>query len=206
MDAEIGSNLMDLRRKLAEAASALGKGGAAGDKSADSLERARELVRGVDSLGTRACRNAPRADRGQDSKGSRRQQQGQQAQPAAGPAGQARSARAARTGRTAGHKPANRAQGQRASRASRAKAGSRVRAARQGQGGQQGQGGGMGGGNNVGGWNDDGGWGNARPGNFGADDVRQFRGEARRYAARTSKRCGGRCAPTAWTRASSTRS
>jgi len=40
----------------------------------------------------------------------------------------------------------------------------------------------MGGGDNAGGWNDDGGWGNGRPGNFNPDDVRQFRGEARRYA------------------------
>jgi hypothetical protein len=44
----------------------------------------------------------------------------------------------------------------------------------------------MGGGNGdrLGGWNDDGGWGwgDARPGNFSPDDVRQFRGEARRYA------------------------
>ena len=39
-----------------------------------------------------------------------------------------------------------------------------------------------GGGNNAGGWNDDGGWGNGRPGNFSPDDVRQFRGEARRYS------------------------
>ena len=39
----------------------------------------------------------------------------------------------------------------------------------------------MGGGNNAGGWNDDGGWGNGRPGNFSPDDVRQFRGEARRF-------------------------
>ena len=47
---------------------------------------------------------------------------------------------------------------------------------------QQGEGRqGGGAGDSFGGWDDDGGWGNARPGNFNADDVRQFRGEARRY-------------------------
>ncbi|HUU34799.1 MAG TPA: hypothetical protein VMW48_12090 [Vicinamibacterales bacterium] len=54
----------------------------------------------------------------------------------------------------------------------------------------------MGGGGNAGGWNDAGGWGNGRPGNFSPDDVRQFRGEARRYgqdleALRRSLRADG---------------
>jgi hypothetical protein len=38
------------------------------------------------------------------------------------------------------------------------------------------------GGDSFGRFGDDGGWGNARPGNFGDDDIRQFRGEARRFA------------------------
>jgi hypothetical protein len=47
---------------------------------------------------------------------------------------------------------------------------------------QQGEGRqGGGAGNTFGGFDDNGGGGNARPGTFSADDVRQFRGEARRY-------------------------
>jgi hypothetical protein len=170
MDASIGSDLMDLRRKLAEAASALGKGGSA-QQTENALERARDLVRGVDSLGRRMQERAsgddrqagtqPQGQQGRD--GQPGQQQGQQAgnsQPQ-GQRGQ---------------------QGQQGQAGQRGQAGQQGEAGQQGQQGQSGQPGGGGNGDTFGGFGgDDGGWGNARPGNFGADDVRQFRGEARRY-------------------------
>ena len=194
MDADIGANLMDLRRKLAEASSALGKGGAAGDKRADSLERARDLVRGVDSLGRRMQERAA-GDRGQQPGQQAGNQQGQQ--PQQGQQGQqGQQAQAGQQGQQS--KPGQQGQqGQAGQQGAQVQQGQQGQAGQQGQGqqgqqgqggqhgqgqqGQQGQTGGMGGGNNAGGWNDDGGWGNGRPGNFSPDDVRQFRGEARRF-------------------------
>ncbi len=187
MDADIGSDLMDLRRKLAEASSAVGKGGGAtGDKAEDTLARARDLVRGVDSLGRRMQERAtgqdgqngrqpagtagqrqtgPAGQRGQP--GQQGQQRGQQGQ--AGQQGQqGQQGQAGQQGQS----------GQQGSRASKAKA---ARSGQAGQAGADGQQGGGGNGDTFGGWDDDGGWGNARPGNFTDDDVRQFRGEARRY-------------------------
>ena len=206
MDAEIGSNLMDLRRKLAEAASALGKGGSAsGDKTADAAERARDLVRGVDSLGRRMQERAA-GDQGQRQAGNEQGQPGQSGQ-------QDQQGQAGKPGQQSGQQGQQSQQGQQGQQGQAGKPGQQGQqgqgqqgqqgqgqagqAGQQGQGqgqqgqdgqqgqgqqGQQGQGGGQGGGDNAGGWNDDGGWGNGRPGNFNADDVRQFRGEARRYA------------------------
>lgn len=189
-DAQIGADLMDLRRKLAEASSALGKGG--GQQPTDNaLDKARELVRGVDSLGRRMQERAA-GDR--DPQGRGQQGQGQQGQD-----------QQAQNGRQQGQQGQQQAQngqrGQQGQQGQQGQAGQQGQSGQQGQAGQQGQqgqggqqgqnaqgggnsdGGGFGG-DRTGGWNDDGGygWGDARPGNFNPDDVRQFRGEARRYA------------------------
>ena len=150
---------------------------------------ARDLVRGVDSLGRRMQERAagrPRPAAGGNSRPASTDSGGQQASKAAGPAGPARPARPA--GPAGPARPSRVRRASRGSRASRdrqaaGQAGQRPGRTGPGQQGQQGQDGqgGMGGGDNAGGWNDDGGWGNGRPGNFNADDVRQFRGEARRY-------------------------
>jgi hypothetical protein len=183
MDADIGSNLMDLRRKLAEAASAVGKSGETA-KGEDTLERARDLVRGVDSLGRRMQERASDPN-GQQARAGQQGQQGQQGrQGQQGQQGQA------------GQQGQQGQQGQAGQQGQQGQAGQQGQQGSQGQGGQQGQegqggesgqanaGGQAGGGygDSFGGFNDDGGWGNARPGNFTGDDVRQFRGEARRYS------------------------
>jgi hypothetical protein len=191
MDADIGSNLMDLRRKLAEAQSAIGKGGQSGDKAEDTLARARELVRGVDSLGRRMQERATGQDgqqQGQQANGqNQRGQQGQQGQ--AGQQGQ--QGQAGQQGREgqqgqAGQQGQQGQQGQSGQQGQQGQQGQAGQQGQEGQGGQAGQsnsdgqrGGGYG--DTFGGWDDDGGWGNARPGRFTDDDVRQFRGEARRY-------------------------
>ncbi len=180
MDADIGSNLMDLRRKLAEAAGALGKGGAPDRKTADAAERARDLVRGVDSLGRRMQERAE-GQRGQGERSASNGQQGQQGQQ--GQEGQ--QSKAGQRGQQ-GQQGQQGQAGQQGQQGQAGQAGQQGQAGQEGQGGQQGQGqqsqgGGQGGGDNAGGWNDDGGWGNGRPGNFTSDDIRQFRGEARRY-------------------------
>jgi hypothetical protein len=173
MDADIGSNLMDLRRKLAEAASAVGKGGETG-KGDDTLERARDLVRGVDSLGRRMQErasdpNGQQARAGQQGQQGSQGQQGQQNQ-------QGQQGQAGQQGQQGQQGQA----GQQGQQGQQGQAGQQGQQGQEGQGGQSGQAGG-GNGDSFGGFNDDGGWGNARPGNFSGDDVRQFRGEARRY-------------------------
>ena len=171
MDASIGSDLMDLRRKLSEAAAALGKGGS-DRQTENALERARDLVRGVDSLGRRMQERAAGNQQDQQREGQQPGQRGREGQEAQ--AGQqAQSGQQGQQGQ----------QGQGGQQGQQGQQGQSGQQGQQGQGGQEGQGqqGGGGNGDTRGGFGDDGGWGNARPGNFGADDVRQFRGEARRY-------------------------
>src|SRR5205085_7286767 len=83
MEDDIGANLDALQRKIADAASAVGK-----QSKADSLARAadktRDLVRGMESLDQRMRDRAQQA-RGQQGKG---QQQGQQGQEGKGQQGQ----------------------------------------------------------------------------------------------------------------------
>jgi len=201
-DAQVGQDLMDLRRRLAEASSALGKGGQ-GQTAENSLDRARDLVRGVDSLGRRMQERAS-GDRGQNGdrrtgdqagRDGQRGQQGQQAQP--GQQGQQQGGQQAQSGQQGqqgqrgqqGQQGQAGQAGQQGQQGQAGQSGQQGQAGQQGQQGQAGQGGqqsaqGGGNGDRLGAWNDDGGygWGDARPGNFTPDDVRQFRGEARRYA------------------------
>lgn len=199
MDASIGADLMDLRRALAEASSAMGKSGQP-QQTENSLEKARDLVRGVDSLGRRmqeraagergqqnGQQNGQQADGQQQSGDANGEQPGREGQPgqqqnAQGQQGQQGQQGRGQQGQSGQQAQQGQGQGQSGQQGQAGQQGQ----SGQGQGGQQGQGqsGQQGGGNGdtAGGFGDDGGWGNARPGNFGADDVRQFRGEARRYS------------------------
>lgn len=175
---EIGANIDQLRKKIDEAAAASGQQGK--DRSGDALDKARELSRGLDSLGRRM------QERGQQNAQNRSGQQGKDGQPGQeGKDGQ--SGQQGRDGQ----------QGKSGQQGQDGKSGQQGQGGQQGQNGQGGQGGdnngsasqgGRGGnGDTMGGWNAAGGWGGGdrRAGPygyyFGPDDVRQFRGEARRY-------------------------
>jgi hypothetical protein len=188
MDADIGANLMELRRKLAEASSAVGKGGE-GEKGDDTLARARDLVRGVDSLGRRMQERAT-GQNGQQGQAGQQGQQNQQGQQAGAQGQQGQRGQQGQQGQQQGQ--AGQQGGQQGQAGQQGQQGQEGQGGQSGQQGQEGQGGqsgqsnadgqaGGGYGDSFGGWNDDGGWGNARPGNFSGDDIRQFRGEARRY-------------------------
>lgn len=155
LEQQLEANFDALRRKLDEAAAALGPNGR--DRNADALERARELARGVDSLGRRMQEAANRAERGQ--------------------------------GRERGQEAGETPDGQREAQGREGQQGEPgQQGGQQGQGGEPGGGrsqdGQMGSGDTEGGFRDGGGgWGSRRPDPFNPEDVRQFRDEARRFAA-----------------------
>ena len=161
---EIGSNIDSLRKKLDEASASAGQQGK--DKSGDALDKARELARGLDSLGRRMQERGQQNAQGKSGQQANGQtgQQGKEGQQASGQAGQ---------------------QGK---DGQQGKGGQQGQSGQQGKGGQQGQGGQQGGQGNGDGQRNAGGWGggDARGGPygyyFGPDDVRQFRGEARQFA------------------------
>jgi hypothetical protein len=200
---EIGSNLQQLRDKLEQARSALGQ--TRPDGQADALERARQLARGIDSLGERARERrgdqgnqTGRGDERQGGEGGRGQQgdrQGQQGDPSQQGQGQ-QDARGQQQGQ----------QGNRGQQSQQGQGGQQGEGGRQGQG-QQGQGGernarqgdqGGQGGRNTGQRTQDGrggegdtagaptgggGFGDRRPGaNMSPEDARQFRAEVRQFA------------------------
>jgi hypothetical protein len=202
-DAQIGSDLMDLRRKLAEAQSALGKGG--GQQTDNAVDKARELVRGVDSLGRRMQERAA-GDRGDQQARNQQGQRGQQGREGQQGQQEGQQGQAGRQGQQgqqgqAGQQGQQGQAGQQGQQGQQGQAGQQGQQGQSGQSGQNAEGGGgadgaFGGDRFGGGWNDDWGygWGDAR--NFGPDDVRQFRGEARRYAQdvdalRRALRAGG---------------
>jgi hypothetical protein len=193
LDADIGSDLMDLRRRLADASGAVGKGGQSADQKENTLERARELVRGVDSLGRRMQERASGQNgQGREQQGREASAQNQQGQQGRQGQQQGQAGQQGQQGQQgqAGQQGQQGQQGQAGQQGQQGQSGQSGQSGQQGQEGQSGQSGqataddGNGGGGNgdsFGGWDDDGGWGNARPGNFNGDDIRQFRGEARRY-------------------------
>ena len=99
LEQQLDANFESLRRKLDEAASSLGPNGR--DRNADSLERARELARGTDSLSRRTQERAE--ERGKQANAGRNQP-GQQGAGPGGPAG-SRTARPARTGSAGPERP-----------------------------------------------------------------------------------------------------
>ncbi len=186
---EIGADLESLRKRLADAASAVGRGNSS-DRMTDTLDKARELARGVESLGQRMAERA-RGDQGRDNRSGRTgDQPGQQGQDD-------------RSGRPSG-RPNGDQQGQQAQQGQQGQGGQAGQSGRAGEasaGGQQaGQGqqagrgdgrgdtdGRWGDGSTEGPWGWGGGWGDRRPRRFTPDDVRQFRGEARRWTNETQE-------------------
>jgi len=160
---EIGANIEALRKKLNDAASSAGQT-AKGDQAAQTLDKARELARGVDSLGQRMQERA-----------NQRQEQG-----AKGASGEK------------GASGAQGQQGKEGQQGQSGQSG-QGQSGQQGKGGQQGQGqqggGGRQGGDARGGGD---GRGDLRDGGYGGgdrrfggwftpDDIRQFRAEARQW-------------------------
>ena len=169
---DIQGNLDDLRKKIGEAASAMGHTKA--DATTQALDKARQLAQGMDSLGERM-----RGQRGQQGQSGQPGEQGQNPQGQRGQQGQN------------GRQGASGQQGQR---------GEQGRGGQQGQSGQNGQGGRQGGngGRNEGDPSaggrggegdtrggafrpDAGAMGDSRPGpgRYSPEDIRQFRGELR---------------------------
>lgn len=151
---EIGANIESLRQKLNEAASTVGQ--TARDRSSEALDKARELARGVDSLGQRMAERANQRGQEQGAKGAEGAKEGQEGQ-----------------------------QGQDGKGGQQGQGGQEGQGGKEGQGGQGGQEGRGGNGNTAGGPRDGGagGYGDRRPGlGFSPEDIRQFRGEARRWA------------------------
>jgi hypothetical protein len=164
LEQDIGENLEALRDTLGEAQAALGQ--RAGDPKEDALERARQLARGLDSLERRM--------------GEGRQQDG------AGRAGGNDQERGERSGEPGGEQRERQADGQRGGQGEgQGREGSQASGETTGgaQAGGQSTGGPQGGGAPTGG--------SRRPGNFSPEDVRQFRGEFRRWSAEAQELARG---------------
>jgi hypothetical protein len=158
LEEQLEANIDGVRRTLDEAAAALGPNGR--DRNADALERARELTRGVESLGRRMQERADARAGQQGRPGQQGQQQGE---------GQDAKAQQGREGQEG-------QQGQQGQRGQQGQEGQGGRADGRGDtGGQYGD--------SDGAWRDGpGGWGSRRPGDwFSPDEIRQFRDEARRW-------------------------
>lgn len=158
----VSGNLDKLRRRLADASASLGKGGS-GDRTADAVDKARELTRGVESLGRRMAERAresqERGERGDRSPADSSGTQPRDANPADSSDARGRSGQAGQ--QQAGDASAD------------------ARSADGRSGAAQGRDGGADG---AYGWGDA--WGD-RGGSYGQftdEDIRQFRGEARRWA------------------------
>lgn len=161
---EIGANIDALRNKLNDAASTVGQQGR--DKSTEALDKARELARGMDSMGQRMAERSRQQASGQQGQDGKQGQQGQQGQSGQqGKQGQQGQGQAGKEGQGQGQ-----GQGQ---------GGGQQGGDRNGGGGRED----MGGRASTGGFGD-GGWNGSdrSPGRLSADDIRQFRGEARRWA------------------------
>ena len=174
---EIGANIDALRKKLNDAANTVGQQGR--DKSTEALDKARDLARGMDSMGQRMAERARQGEQGeQGAKGANGANGAKGANGANGAEGQ--QGQDGKPGQDG--KSGQQGQGQ---------SGKEGQGQGQGQGGQQGQQGGNGGGGredmggraSIGGFGD-GGWNGSdrSPGRLSPDDIRQFRGEARRWA------------------------
>jgi hypothetical protein len=176
LESQIGASLETLRQRLSVAAEAVGR--QARNRDGDALDRARDLVRGADSLGQRmqerARRQGQRGQEGQEGQESREgDQRGQDQQGAEGRQGER------------GQPGQQGQQGQSGQPGAEGQQGGAEGS--QGQAGRDGQRGGTadgrdGGGDTWGGAWGGGPWGDRRPGDYyTSDDIRQFRGEARRW-------------------------
>lgn len=168
---DVSGNLDALRRRLADAASAVGKGGS-GDRMSEALDRARDLTRGVESLGHRMAERA-RGERGAErgsQPGDRQAEQDSSAQ-------QGQSAQRGQGQQGPSGRQGEGQQGQ-SGQSGQGGAGGLQAGDANGPGGAYGRGDGYDG--NLG-WGD--GWGDWSGRRFIDEEIRQFRGEARRWTA-----------------------
>jgi hypothetical protein len=202
MEGSIGSNLESLKDTLQQAASALGKPSQA-DVMGQTLDRARQLARGVDSLDQRMRERQQRQQgrqRQPGQEGEGQQAQGQQGQQGEGRQGQQGEGQQGQQGEGQQGQEGQGQQGRGQQGQGQQGQGQQGQGQQgQGQEGQQGQGGQggsndgsrtqngrFGNGDTAGRFNANGGYGDSRPGRFDGgrfdpDDVRQFRGEARQF-------------------------
>src|SRR5690349_20501847 len=75
---EIGNNVSEMQRKIADAASAVGR--AKPDTKTSALDKARDLARGMESLDQRIRERTGQGGQQQGQQGRNGQQQGQQSQ------------------------------------------------------------------------------------------------------------------------------
>ncbi len=172
-EGEIGANIAEMQKRLADAASALGE--SRPDPARSALDRAQELARGLGSLDQRMRERTQQGQQGRQGERQQgqdgQQQQGQQDQ-------QGQQSQQSQQGQ----------QGQQGQRGQQGQQGQRGQQGQQGQqGGERGQndgrnpGGAEGIGDTIGQWQAGGGFGDRRPGRFSQEDVRQFRGEVRQW-------------------------
>jgi hypothetical protein len=181
-EGEIGANIGEMQKRVQEAAAALGAS-ARPDAMQNALDKARDLARGLDSLDERMRERSGRSQQqGREGQQGQQNQRGQQGQPG----------QEDQQGQR-GQQGQQNQQGQEGQQGQRGQSGQQGQEGQQGQRGQQGQEGGRGQndsrsdgrggiGDTVGPWQQGGGgYGSRRPDRFNADDVRQFRSEARQW-------------------------
>jgi hypothetical protein len=166
MEDDIASKLDALEKKVNEAAGAMGKS-AKQDSMARAADKARDLVRGMESMDQRMRDRAQNGQRGRDGQQNGQQgregQQGQQGQ-------QGQSGQQGKAGQ----------QGQSGQQASRVNRASRVPTVSRGQQGGQANSGGSP--NGPAGYGDARNWGGYGYGRWDPNDIRQWRGEYRNWA------------------------
>jgi outer membrane murein-binding lipoprotein Lpp len=190
---EIGNNVAEMQKKIGEAAAALGR--TKPDTTAGALDKARDLARGMESLDQRMRERSGRDGQsqqqgeqgqqgreGQQGQQGRQGQKGQQGQQGQQAQGQGQAGQQGQQGR----------QGQEGQQGQQGQHGQGGQQGQQGQDGQGGRGGLNENGRTTGGRDGAGltfgnapfsgaGPGDSRPGGFTPEDVRQFRGELRRW-------------------------
>ena len=189
---EIGNNVGEMQKKIADAAAALGR--SRPDTRASALDKARELARGMESLDQRmrerSGQQGQQGQRGDQQQGQQGQgQQGQQGQEGQGQQGQGQQGQGQQGQGQQGQ--GQQGQGQQGQGQQGQGQQGQGQGGRDGQQGQQGQGGrGENGRPSTGADGQmslgqspftGGGFGDRRPGGFTNEDVRQFRNEVQRW-------------------------
>jgi hypothetical protein len=187
---EIGNNVGEMQRKIADAASAVGR--AKPDTKTAALDKARDLARGMESLDQRIRERTGQAGQQgqQGQQGRNGQQQGQQGRNGQQQGQQAQNGQQGRSGEQGQQGQGQQGQSGQQGQGQQGQQGQNGQNGQQGQGGQGGQnadGSRAGGGRESNGLSlgnapfAGGGPGDTRPGGFSNEDIRQFRGELQRW-------------------------
>jgi hypothetical protein len=168
---EIGNNVGDMQKKIADAAAALGR--TKPDSTTAALDKARELARGMESLDQRMRERAGQQGQGQQGQGQQGQGQQGQGQQGQGQQGQGQQGQGQQGQGQQGQGQQGQGQQGQGQQGQSGQGGANPNATaggRDGQGLTFGQSPFMGGGS-----------GDRRPGAMTGDDVRQFRSEVQRW-------------------------